>query len=89
MLCLYVWSAMQQIYRIFLNLLAARFNKTEISEAWLELSSHTHEHISLIESFYDSYLAQFPRRSIEGYIKSNIEGWWGDPTISFTRASPH
>ena len=61
------------------------FNRTEISEAWLELSSHTHEHISLMESFYDSYLAQFPRRSIEGYFKSNIEGWWGDPTISFTR----
>ena len=61
------------------------FNRTEISEAWLELSSHTHEHISLMESFYDSYLAQSPRRSIEGYFKSNIEGWWGDPTISFTR----
>ena len=61
------------------------FNRTEISEAWLELSSHTHEHISLMESFYDSHLAQFPRRSIEGYFKSNIEGWWGDPTISFTR----
>lgn len=61
------------------------FNRTEISDAWLELSSHTHEHISLMESFYDSYLAQFPRRSIEGYFKSNIEGWWGDPTISFTR----
>lgn len=61
------------------------FNRTEISEAWLELSSHTHGHISLMESFYDSYMAQFPRRSIEGYFKSNIEGWWGDPTISFTR----
>ena len=38
-----------------------------------------------MESFYDSYLAQFPRRSIEGYYKTNIEGWWGDPTISFTK----
>lgn len=61
------------------------FNRTEISEAWLELSSHTHEHISLMESFYDSYLAQFPRRSIEGYFKSNIEGWWGTSSISFTK----
>ena len=60
------------------------FEREEISKAWIELSSHTHEHICLIESFYDSYLAQFPRRSVEGYFKSNIEGWWGTSSISFT-----
>ena len=61
------------------------FDRNDISKAWLELSSYTHEHINLIDSFYNSYLAQFPRRSIEGYFKTNIEGWWGDPTISFTK----
>ena len=61
------------------------FDREEISKAWIELSSHTHEHICLIESFYDSYLAQFPRRSVEGYFKSNIEGWWGASSISFTK----
>lgn len=30
----------------------------------------------------DTYLAEFPRRSVEGYVKRNIEGWWGGSTLT-------
>lgn len=30
-----------------------------------------------LKSFYESILAEFPRRSIEGYSERNFNGWWG------------
>lgn len=38
----------------------------------------SHGHLETHKSFFDSLLAEFPRRSVEGYYKRNIEGWWGD-----------
>ncbi len=61
------------------------FNPKDISDAWINLSHHVHGHLDLIKSFFDSYLAEFPRRSVEGYIKRNIMGWWGDSNLSFPK----
>lgn len=61
------------------------FNYNEISEAWIGLSGYAHDHLSIKESFFDTYLAEFPRYSIEGYAKLNIEGSWEPDTISFDK----
>ncbi len=61
------------------------FNHNEISSAWEELSIYVHGHLEITESFFDTYLAEFPRRSVEGYTKRNIEGWWGSSNKTFEK----
>ena len=61
------------------------FNHNNISDAWVNLSSNVHGHLNIYDSFFDTYLAEFPRRSVEGYAKRNILGWWGDSPLSFTK----
>ena len=61
------------------------FNRNDISDAWLNLSSNVHGHLEILDSFFDTYLAEFPRRSVEGYAKRNLLGWWGDSTLSFAK----
>lgn len=61
------------------------FNHNDISDAWVRLSSNVHDHLTIKESFFDTYLAEFPRRSVEGYAKRNICGWWGSSNLSFNK----
>lgn len=61
------------------------FNHNEISDAWEDLSEYVHGHLKIEESFFDTYLAEFPRRSVEGYVKRNITGWWGPSNKSFDK----
>lgn len=59
------------------------FPYEQISDAWRTIVSDTQCQLNVIDSFYDSYLAQSPRRSVECHYKRNIGGWWEDPSISF------
>lgn len=43
----------------------------------------THGHVSIYHSFFESLLAEFPRRTIEGYTKRDISGYWGSSAIKF------
>lgn len=61
------------------------FNHNEISAAWEDLSGHVHGHLKIEESFFDTYLAEFPRRSVEGYVKRNFTGWWGPSNKTFEK----
>lgn len=61
------------------------FNHNEISDAWEDLSEYVHGHLKIEEAFFDTYLAEFPRRSVEGYVKRNITGWWGPSNKSFDK----
>lgn len=63
------------------------FNHNEISDAWEDLSECVHGHLKIEESFFDTYLAEFPRRSVEGYTKRNIAmtGRWGSSNKSFDK----
>lgn len=56
---------------------------SELRDKWSDFIDLTNDHCEIRNSFFDSYLAKFPRRSIEGYCKSQIEGWWGKASISF------
>ena len=59
-------------------------DESEIYDKWNKFIHTTHEHYKIVSSFFKSSLAEFPRRSIEGHIKRNYEGWWGTSPISFT-----
>lgn len=61
------------------------FNHNDISDAWVNLSSNVHNHLRIFDSYFDTYLAEFPRRSVEGYAKRNIGGWWGSSNLSFSK----
>ena len=51
-------------------------NEKEIRETWNEFVKPTNFSYHICSSFYDSFIAEYPRRSIEGYVKRNIEGCW-------------
>ena len=42
------------------------FNHNDISDAWVNLSSNVHNRLRIFDSYFDTYLAEFPRRSVEG-----------------------
>lgn len=61
------------------------FNHNDISSAWEDLSTYVHGHLEIKESFFDTYLAEFPRRSVEGYTKRTIADWWGSSNKTFEK----
>ncbi len=57
--------------------------ENEISENWNPFFESTNSNYDIIPSFWNSILARFPRRTIEGYCQANIKCWWGDSSIKF------
>ena len=53
-----------------------------IHKIWYPFAKDTNYHLNIHKSLMDTYIAEFPRRSVEGYVKRNIEGWWGGSTLS-------
>lgn len=53
----------------------------QLYDTWSYFFDKSHGHLETHKSFFDSLLAEFPRRSVEGYYKRNIEGWWGDSPV--------
>ena len=39
----------------------------------------------IVDSFYNSYLAQAPRRTLQYQYQQFIRGWWGQPKIHFSK----
>lgn len=60
------------------------FNNEELSEAWQDLAGEVNYHFKIHNSFYESILSKFPRRSIESYAKTNISGYWNKSAISYS-----
>lgn len=57
--------------------------KDEVLEKWNYFAERTNWHFDVHKSFFKSILAEFPRRSIDGYIKRNFNGWWGSSSIQY------
>lgn len=53
-----------------------------LHKTWFPFAKVTDYHMNIHKSLMDTYLAKFPRRSVEGYVKSNIEGWWGGSALT-------
>jgi len=60
------------------------FDANEISDTWTFFFSQANYHTNIVTSFYDSSLAKAPRRTMQYQYKQLIEGWWGQPEITFS-----
>jgi hypothetical protein len=54
----------------------------KIYKTWSPFAKQTNYHLNIHKSLMDTILGEFPRRSVEGYVKRNIEGWWGGSTLT-------
>ena len=61
------------------------FDHDELSNTWRKFISDSNCNYKIHESFYDSYLANSPRRTVECLYKRNMTGWWGDSKIKFNK----
>lgn len=59
-------------------------DENKIRITWSYFGELTHEHIKVYKSFFNSSLAKFPRRTMEGFYKCNYTGWFGSPTVYFS-----
>jgi len=50
-------------------------------KTWQPFAKNTNYHLNIYRSLMDSLIGEFPRRSIEGYVKRYIEGWWNGSTM--------
>lgn len=55
-----------------------------IKDRWSYFAERTNWHIDVHETFFESILSEYPRRSMEGYVKRNLRGWWGECSIKYT-----
>jgi hypothetical protein len=69
-------------YLNYIEVIDTKKNRDELYDSWSHFAKHSNGRLELHHSFFESYLAKFPRRSVEGYYKRNIQGWWGNPLYS-------
>ena len=53
-----------------------------IYKTWRPFVKNTNYHLNIYHSLMDSLIAEFHRRSVEGYVKRYLEGWWNDSTLN-------
>ena len=56
-------------------------------KTWQPFAKNTNYHFNIHRSLMDSLIGEFPRRSIEGYVKRFIEGWWNSSTLKLKECS--
>ena len=58
-----------------------------LHKTWLPFAKNTNYHLNIHRSLMDSLIGEFPRRSIEGYVKRYIEGWLNSSTLKLKECS--
>ena len=58
-----------------------------LHKTWQPFAKNTNYHLEIHRSLMDSLIGEFPRRSIEGYVKRNIEKWWNCSTLRLKECS--
>jgi len=53
----------------------------KIYKTWSPFAKQTNYHLNIHQSLKYTIIGEFPRRSVEGYVKRNIDGWWGGSTL--------
>ncbi len=53
-----------------------------LKDKWHSFVHETNYHLNIHTALLNTLIAEFPRRSIEGYTKRFIENWWGSSTCS-------
>ena len=59
----------------------------DVYDLWSDFIHVTNDHYNVCNSFWESSLIEFPRRSVEGYVKRNIIGWWGYSNVNLKECS--
>ena len=54
--------------------------ESELKNVWKEFAKPTNYHYHICSSFFESSIAEYPRRSIEGYDNRYIKGCWNRST---------
>lgn len=58
-------------------------DRDKIYNAWDKFITATHDHIEISQSLLNgTLLSEFPRRTVEGYVKRYFSGWWGTSAIT-------
>lgn len=52
--------------------------ESQLLDEWDAFLKETNYHVDCYTNLFDSIIARFPRRSIEGYCRTKFECWWGD-----------
>lgn len=56
-------------------------DENTINDKWEPFISETNYHFRQHKSLMESIIAEFPRRSMDGYVKRYIDGWWGESSL--------
>lgn len=56
--------------------------KIQLHKKWLPFAKGINYHLNIRKSLMGTNFAEFPRRSVEGYVKKNNEGCWGGSTLT-------
>ena len=51
-------------------------DKNNLSKNWGDFAEKTNYHFDIKENLLDTYIGKYPRRSIDAYVKSQLEGNW-------------
>ena len=62
-------------------------DEEKLHQTWRPFVKNTNYHLNIHKSLLNSIIAEFPRRSIEGYVKRYIEGWWGTSNLRIKECS--
>lgn len=57
--------------------------REEIYTSWEPFIETVHDHVQIYSSIHDTLIGEFPRRSVEGYVKRNYQRWWGESNHQF------
>jgi NAD-dependent SIR2 family protein deacetylase len=64
-----------------IEIIDLQYNNTEFQQSWNELAKSTNYHINFYKEFWNSILAEYPRRSAEGYVDRFLRGNWNSSNI--------
>ena len=59
--------------------------QNQLLDEWDSFLKETNYHVKCYTNLFDSIIAEFPRRSIEGYCQRNFSLWWGESAIKLKK----
>lgn len=62
-------------------------SREQLCKKWAPFIKKTNGHFNVYKSIFNSLIWEFPRRSIEGYTKRNIDGWWNGSSLELEKCN--
>lgn len=58
--------------------------EAQLLDNWDPFLRETNYHVDCYTSIFDSIVARFPRRSVEGYCRTKLDVWFGDSSLKLS-----